>query len=302
MEKIKDSLTLQELLRGVDSDFDNTNPMSIKMIRHADGRTKRTRKEQKKELFINGQPFPANITSIYALYIYRKELFMQYQSGQKLNNFRNIKYLVSFIGEEKLKSRFVGVYKIIGWEEDPNAQDNDFVLLELEPVKGFEQFEKKVVIDWVSPANAWHQYYNILKPVISIDEMYKLDNTPQFKSYFDVILNHAQLQIAVNDPDWVVLLREVNCIYVICDAKNGRLYVGSTYNPNGIWGRWSQYAATGHGGDIELVDKGETYCKNNFSWGILEVLPLDVSAKDAITRENLWKEKLGTRICGYNNN
>lgn len=71
------------------------------MLGHADSRTKLGKEEEQTKLFINGNPFPTNITSIYALYVYRKDLFLQYQSEQLARNMRNIKYLVSFIGEEK---------------------------------------------------------------------------------------------------------------------------------------------------------------------------------------------------------
>ena len=98
------------------------------------------------------------------------------------------------------------------------------------------------------------------------------------------------------------MLKDVNCIYCILDTSNGKQYVGSTYNKQGILGRWSQYAATGHGGDLDLEKKGENYCKTNLKWSILETLPLDISAHDAIERETLWKEKLGVKRFGYCNN
>ena len=51
---------------------------------------------------------------------------------------------------------------------------------------------------------------------------------------------------------WRDKLSACNCIYVISDSNTGKLYVGSTYNSRGIWGRWEEYAKTGHGGDVEL--------------------------------------------------
>ena len=101
MERKDYTTTIRELLKGIDSEFDNTSRRCIKMLRHADSRTKLGKEEEQTKLFINGSPFPTNITSIYALYVYRKDLFLQYQSEQLARNMRNIKYLVSFIGEEK---------------------------------------------------------------------------------------------------------------------------------------------------------------------------------------------------------
>ena len=303
METINHTKIFQELIKGIDSDFDNTEASKIKMLRHADRRTKLTKKNNHQKLLINGKPFPANITSLYALYVYRPDLFMDYQSGQKKCNFKNIKYIISFIGENKLESRFVGIYKILGVKQDPNALYDDDIILELEHVKAFEHLEREIVIDWGSPANAWHQYFYNKKQVIKIDnDMPDTDATPLFKSYLDIILNHAQLELVINNPDWVAALKKVNCIYAILDSSNGKLYVGSTYNQSGILGRWEQYAKTGHGYNIDLEKIGSEYCKNNLKWCILEVLPLDVTDFEAIAREKLWKQKLGTGIFGYTNN
>lgn len=291
---------IQNLLKGIDSEFDNTDARQIKMIRHADSRTKLGKEEIQTKLFIQGKPFPTNITSIYALYVYRKDLFLQYQSEQLARNVRNIKYIVSFIGEEKTTARFVGVYRINGKRDNPGAKGE--VILDLERIKAFEHLEKRIVIDWGFPANSWHQYYDKEKKARLEEYIQKQGKVPLFGSYLDVNLNHAQLQLVVHHPDWVTMLKEVNCIYCILDASNGRLYVGSTYNHQGILGRWVQYAATGHGGDMDLVKKGEVYCKANLKWSILETLPLNISAHDAIERETLWKEKLGVRRFGYCNN
>ena len=300
MERKDYTTTIRELLKGIDSEFDNTSQRCIKMLRHADSRTKLGKEEEQTKLFINGSPFPTNITSIYALYVYRKDLFLQYQSEQLARNMRNIKYLVSFIGEEKKTARFVGVYKINGKRDNPKVKDE--VILDLEQIKAFEHLEKRIVIDWATPTNSWHQYYN--RETQARIEKYKQeqDNVPLFESYLRTNLNHAQLQLVVQHPDWVTMLKDVNCIYCILDTSNGKLYVGSTYNNLGILGRWVQYAATGHGGDLDLEKKGEDYCKTNLRWSILETLPLDVSAHDAIECETLWKEKLGVRRFGYCNN
>ena len=100
MERKDYIATIQELLKGIDSEFDNTSRRHIKMIRHADSRTKLGKGKGQTNLFINGNPFPTNITSIYALYVYRKDLFLQYQSEQLARNMRNIKYLFLLLGKK----------------------------------------------------------------------------------------------------------------------------------------------------------------------------------------------------------
>ena len=142
MERKDYTTTIRELLKGIDSEFDNTSPRCIKMLRHADSRTKLGKEEEQTKLFINGNPFPTNITSIYALYVYRKDLFLQYQSEQLAPNMRNIKYLVSFIGEEKKTARFDGVYKIIGKRDNPKVKDE--VILDLEQIKVLSTWKEEL--------------------------------------------------------------------------------------------------------------------------------------------------------------
>ena len=144
-------------------------------------------------------------------------------------------------------------------------------------------------------------------PVIRIDRGLIDNNIPVFVRYEDVILNYAQLKAIIdsNNTEWKLRLESCNCIYLILDKSNGKQYVGSTYNTKGIWGRWSEYAKTGHGGDVELkkcLESDPKYAEKNFQWCILETLPIKILQDQAIERESLYKRKLGTRIFGHNNN
>lgn len=125
--------------------------------------------------------------------------------------------------------------------------------------------------------------------------------------YEEISLTYGELSHIVNErlDAWKRKLTAVNGIYAISDRKTGKLYVGTTYNPDGIWGRWEEYAKTGHGKDVELVKLMATdpdYAKDNFVWSILQTLPLNVSAREAIRVETLWKNKLGRSVCLLNRN
>ena len=117
--------------------------------------------------------------------------------------------------------------------------------------------------------------------------------------------NQLKLIIGTNNPEWKAKLESCNGIYMILDKNTGKQYVGATYNRNGIWGRWAEYAQTGHGGDkslIPLLENDLAYAKKYFQWCILETLPLKILDEQAIDRESLYKRKFGTREFGYNNN
>lgn len=93
-------------------------------------------------------------------------------------------------------------------------------------------------------------------------------------------------------------LSSVNGVYLIKDKISGKLYVGSAYGDQGIYGRWSAYAKNSHGENLELKGLDPSV----FQFSILEIVPATTTADGVIERENRWKEKLGTRQFGLNKN
>ena len=284
--------TIQELLKGRNEEFDNADVRRIRLIRHKDSR---------KEKIIDGKSYEL---SLYDIYLYENEAFMTYQSEQLVKRFKDVDYLVSFIGEESTSSRFIGVYKNNG-PMVKEYQEDGYARFDMHEISGFELLKERVIIDWNNPVQ-WLQHYNEM-PVIRIDRGLIDNNIPVFVRYEDVILNYAQLKAIIdsNNTEWKLRLESCNCIYLILDKSNGKQYVGSTYNTKGIWGRWSEYAKTGHGGDVELkkcLESDPKYAEKNFQWCILETLPIKILQDQAIERESLYKRKLGTRIFGHNNN
>ena len=72
----------------------------------------------------------------------------------------------------------------------------------------------------------------------------------------------------------------------------------------GIWGRWSEYVKTKHGGNkrlVELITADADYC-NNFQFSILEVFPLKRDRREVLEYEQLYKRKLLSIEYGLNNN
>lgn len=298
-------ISIQTLLKGRNDDFDNTPSSAIKMVRHADQRVgKKQDASDSKKLLVDGEPVPNDVANLYELYIYHRDLFDKYQSEQLKGRFDGIKYMVIFLGEKGTKARLLGVYEIKG--RRPSHISPDEEILDLAYVSDFAILEEKVIIDWGKSTVSWHQYYDNIKYVHSIEEgMTKADGTPVFRGYSDVVLNHHQLVQVINDKEWEGRLKAVNCIYLIVDKSNGKNYVGSTYGSDRIFGRWSMYADTGHGNNVllaELIKNDPQYHIKNFQWSILEVLPSNVTEYEAVDRESLWKRKLLSREWGYNKN
>jgi hypothetical protein len=106
--------------------------------------------------------------------------------------------------------------------------------------------------------------------------------------------------------DWKTALENVKGVYLLTDKETGKSYVGSAYGDAGIWSRWLNYINTFHGWNDQMISlvnkKGEKYIKENLKFSILEIHGMFVSDEQIIERENYWKEKLMTRIHGYNSN
>lgn len=282
-------ITIQELLTGRNIEFDKAT--RIKLVRH---------KENKATIHFLNETY---MGSLYRMYRYDHALFLKYQSHQATENFNTVEYIVSFIGESGQEARFVGVFKNCGHE----TVDEKTSMFDFQEVEGFEILNERVIINWGESAISWRQWWRNDKEVVRIDKGISDDKVPPFTQYEDVVLNYEQLRriIDTQNPEWKSKLEACNCIYLILDKNNGKHYIGSTYNKQGIWGRWSIYAETGHGKDsslMELLNKDPLYAQEYFQWSILETLPLNVVDTVAIDRESLYKEKFGTREFGYNNN
>lgn len=286
-------LTLRNILRLSGLDLS----AKIKMVRH---------KVSRETIMINGKEVEGNP---YEWYRKDKDKFIAYQSEQHRDVFKGVKYVVSFIGEDGTTARFVGVYEVEG--EDAvrkSAVGAEKFYYRMREVEGFEELKDRVIIDWGKAAITWHQWLTEGndKEVIAITPGFEW-NPPQ--NYEDIMLNYSQLKYIICEKSfetWKRKLSDYNCIYAITDSCSGKLYVGSTYNrEGGIWGRWKEYAETGHGNDVELkklLDADPEYAKKYFTWSILQILPLNVSGIVAIRKEKSWKERLGRSVCALNKN
>ncbi|MBQ6675954.1 MAG: GIY-YIG nuclease family protein [Ruminococcus sp.] len=93
-------------------------------------------------------------------------------------------------------------------------------------------------------------------------------------------------------------------VYLITDLHNGKRYVGATYGDDMIWGRWSDYVKTGHGGNVELKMLDFDYIKENFTYTLLETFKGSTEKSVIEERETWWKKVLLSRDkkFGYNKN
>lgn len=272
---MEDNLTIQELI-GLKTNLFNSS--KVKLVRHKDSRLE------------------------YRDVIKDRDKLIEYQKEQAKDIFKGVDYVISFIGLEKSKSLFFGIYKVEGVIKE---KENKYVY-DLTNLNICQDLIDRVVIDWGKGARNWHQWYEKNpKEVIEILPKGYIGNFPGLTNFY---LSFDELKKLIHNPDanrdWKNHLSSVNGIYMILDKNTGSQYIGSASGKNGIWQRWSTYIENKHGGNkklIELCNLSNNYYKN-FQYTVLQSLPSNLSGKEVIKIETLYKEKFGSKAHGLNKN
>ena len=235
----------------------------------------------------------------------------EYQQCQAKPVFHKVDNLVVFIGSGKgTESIFFGIYqvnKVVELKNDKmGCSPGNRYFYDLSLDENSKVYRWRIVIDWGKALPSWYQSYTHKKEILEIRPKGKF--VKQFKDYDSVILTFSELKFIIENenanPDWFHALSNVKGVYVILDKRNQKFYIGSAYGENGIWGRWSEYVRTKHGGNVELQKllEADPEAYLDFQFSILKVLPKGYSKKDVLTYEELYKQKLGSRIMGHNKN
>lgn len=235
-------------------------------------------------------------------------------AGSK-TSFRSIwtKYCLQFIRLDKDSKYdqwlFLGAFEVDGII----TYENGHQIYNLKPIDRFQNFAERLIIQYQKiqgpkQAKISTSLIETIDVVRILEKPYiKVDR--KFEGYDHVSIPFKELKDIINSnvDNWRELLWNVNCVYLITDTSNGKLYVGSTYGRDGIWQRWSTYVATnGTGGNKELVQliKGDPdYAIKYFQFSILEVfLNQDSNNEQIREREIYWKNVLDSKNHGYNDN
>lgn len=251
----------------------------------------------------------------------RLDLIEEYQSFQDKPAFLKCKFVVSFLAGEKNTAVFFGIYQVKhivrgkalpqyskGLEKYCKKQDysKDFKIEFFKRFE-FEKFKNRIVIDWVVP-RGWYNTFGKVgrKPVIKI---LPFKYVADFPGLMNIKLTFSELKQIIENPDsheeWYNSLTRLQAVYLILDNSSGNQYVGTTYGEYGLWQRWSSYVkteGTGNNKQLELLKINRLGFQFELQFSILEVLTKTADKVYCIEKESMWKNKLGTRAFGLNNN
>ena len=242
--------------------------------------------------------------------------FVSYQSADP-GPYNKCQYAFHFIPDLPLDDKthtamFVGATEVREeWEYDGSRQPRLTTLgalqestyepkigvraYDLEWMPEFDDLSERIVIAWgtSSSARQWSHWAKRLgKEIIELRQHAKEPPFPGFQAFITTLE-----EIPLLPRSWREVLAAVNGIYLLVHP-DGEQYVGSTYGEGGFLGRWNDYVKTGHGGNQLLKERGWA----NYTVSILETASSAMSQSDIIERENIWKEKLGSRAHGLNAN
>lgn len=226
---------------------------------------------------------------------------LKYQAQQSKDVFGKCDYIASFVGIEQSKAVFIGIFKVDGIKTIKDGFEYD-----LNEVSGFDDFKERLIIDWGKNAITWHQWIN--KNPKEVVEILPKGYLGQFPGLLNFTLDYIELVKLIDSPtanrEWYLQLSSINGIYLILDKNTGNQYIGSAYGKDGIWQRWKEYSSNGHGGNKSLKELCliDSEYKKYFQFTIVQSLPSNLSDKDVIVVENLYKKKFGTKIFGLNEN
>lgn len=226
-----------------------------------------------------------------------------------------------FIEVEPHRWLFVGAYLIL----DPSSKNHtnlfgvSFNYADAERLIEFDKYVDRILVEWT---NKPQQFFYVSKEIIDIIEVSEICSKPyfeqdsEFPGYENLSKSYEELKFHWNNKSWRNQLSSVYGVYVITDVKEGKLYVGSAYGVDGVYGRWTIYLKDGYDKDEledskypnikfrNLVnDKGIGYIQKHFQYTLLEIFSkTELGKKQALDREKYWKTAFKSKEHGYNSN
>ena len=246
----------------------------------------------------------------HPLDLYRIGQFEEFQRWQTKRNFER-KFVLALIERPAQDSwLFAGIYHSNGviskeWREN---RQSDYYRYELTEDEACREMNGRPVATFSRPGRQSYLDAEKWSDRIVLSEIFaEKISFGEFPGFRAVNLTNDELELMIQKSfeSWRTALSNVAGVYLISDTTSGKLYVGSAYGEEGIWQRWSDYAESGHGGNVELqkllADEGSEYAKN-FRFSILEISDLHASRDDILKRESHWKDVLMSRTYGLNDN
>jgi hypothetical protein len=269
-------LTLNAILK-----HEGIDPKNVRLVRHQDARA-------------------ATNCTPYDVWRAGDGRLETYQRIQKSEKFNVGDHLASFVVTPSGDTLFIGLFHVTGLGTAPQGtidpvrgEDRTGAhLYEIQRDERLSEYVGHLVIDWGKGYIQWVQGAELNdKPVLEIRKEVKEEVFPGFTRFCCDIDQIETIPLA-----WQEVLKHVRGVYLLVCKETGKQYVGSARGEESLWGRFTEYARTGHGGNVELKRLG----LKDLQATVLEVVNSDTQEIEQI--EAAWKKKLMSRQFGLNKN
>lgn len=231
----------------------------------------------------------------YSLWNEDPAAFEQWQSTQDTSQralFRG-RYWASFVAPYKGSSMFVGLYSVK--LDGPAAGEPGADQYVCQLMEALSEYRGKLYVHWGDTSQsmrAWKQLAsNQDKRIV------ELRLTDREEAFPGIGLVRRLSDIEAMPQTWKDRLTEAKGVYLLVCPRTGKQYIGSASSDDGgFLGRWRNYVANGHGGNIGMRKHGAT----DWVVTIVEIMGSAATRDEIVSREELWKLKLLTKDFGLN--
>lgn len=174
---------------------------------------------------------------------------------------------------------------------------------DFETLKQYEKYCGRVIVEFKNRSQQMvRKAESVIDSCVVVQILEDTFDNDIFPGYENINLSWAELKRVLPKSSWKTALENQKGIYLITDSSCGKMYVGSAYGTNMLYGRWFTYMQTGHGGNVELRGLDFEHIRQNFHYSILDIYKSTIEDEIIIKREQWWKRTLMTRKFGYNKN
>jgi hypothetical protein len=239
--------------------------------------------------------------------VYNRGEFDEWQRWQNGNNFGRPLVVSLIQAGATTRWMFAGLFRQVGFTLHDDKPKGGFYY-DLERIVSTESLEGRLFCSSVYKHRQTYLRGEYLVGDLTITELLperlSLGRFPGYK-LVDITKQDLNLLVKHDTESWKTALSAVKGIYLITDTKTGKLYVGKADGELGIWGRWINYASTGHGHNKALVRElglKATDRQDDLRFSLLEIMDLQSAPGEIDKRESHWKTILMSRQYGYNRN
>jgi hypothetical protein len=268
-------------------DQEGIDPADVRLLRHQDARSAKGR-------------------SPYALWRDDRASFERYQSRQSFAHKTRLAapYWASFVvtpdGSTLLAGFYAATYRgtLEADEAWPHGDGIDLAgscdVFELSLDPRISDLAGRLVIEWGPGVKSWIQRADLQnKPILELQRAFREPDFPGALAFVSPLS-----KIEALPPSWIAALSTIRGVYLLTCPRTREQYVGAAYGERGFVGRWRDYVANAHGGNVVLKSRDPS----DYQVAILEVAGSAATVTDVIAMEMRWKEKLQSRAMGLNRN